>query len=258
MMTTFFKTITTKIRLRKYSSLLEYQTCEIKDFELVPDFITQHEHDLLLRISLQKLSEVVGNQVEQGHFDQVIQHYRECHLSDWSSRRPPDPEATKMAEMVMERVRDKAQAFSGAEAKLKWLPPHLLELAPGRGCIHYHVDHVEYSGSLISGLCLSSARLLQLREEKKEERRDAKKEVLVYLPPRSLYLQRDSCRYEYAHRIPLGIPEDVTMEQLPVGIKQHFPRHSRTELEKEFSKQRLSIMLRNVFISPHPSSAMIE
>ena len=106
----------------------------------------------------------------QGHYDGVINHFREIHLSSW----PLDD-------------------FRGLEAAVKRLhslcptkdiQTHLLHLA-SYGDILPHVDNISASGTWIIGVSLGDERVLKMTEVVGEE-----KEFYVALPSGSVYLQR--------------------------------------------------------------------
>ncbi|EDR11316.1 uncharacterized protein LACBIDRAFT_316029 [Laccaria bicolor S238N-H82] len=137
---------------------------------------------------------------QEGHFDGVIRHYREMHLTSW----PVD-------------------TFDGLEAilsRLSSLCPsratqtHLLHLA-SYGDIYPHTDNIGASGSWILGVSLGDERLLKMEKEGDF--------FSVELPSGSVYLQRDSVRYQYKHSI------------LRKNIHQRDP---------SISGQRMSIMIR--------------
>ena len=106
----------------------------------------------------------------QGHYDGVIQHFREIHLSSW----PLDD--FKGLEAVVERLYSLCPT--------KDIQTHLLHLA-SYGDIFPHVDNISASGTWIIGVSLGDERILKMTEVKGEKR-----EFRVALPSGSVYLQR--------------------------------------------------------------------
>ncbi|KAG2178037.1 hypothetical protein INT43_003290, partial [Umbelopsis isabellina] len=66
------------------------------------------------------------------------------------------------------------------------------------GEIKAHVDNVEYSGSVVAGLCLLSPAIMKLRHKD-----DPNNQLDVLLDPGTFYIQRDSVRYAFTHEITL-------------------------------------------------------
>ncbi|KAG2115120.1 uncharacterized protein F5147DRAFT_676306 [Suillus discolor] len=118
---------------------------------------------------------------QEGHYDGVIRHYREMHLSSW-------PE-------------DQNPGLSLILARLQGLYPtsniqtHLLHLS-SVGEILEHVDNIEASGTWILGASLGAARLLRMESTSNPE-----ESFEVLLPSGSVYLQMDSVRYDYKHSV---------------------------------------------------------
>ncbi|KZT11293.1 uncharacterized protein LAESUDRAFT_720508 [Laetiporus sulphureus 93-53] len=116
---------------------------------------------------------------EEGHYDGVIKRFREMHVSSW----PSDIEG-----------------LPSVIARLQALLPsgntqtHFLHLASD-GEILPHIDNVGASGSWILGISLGATRLLRL------ESTEDKTEFMIPLPSGSVYLQKDSIRYNYKHSI---------------------------------------------------------
>ncbi|KAG1835656.1 hypothetical protein EV424DRAFT_1468114 [Suillus variegatus] len=121
---------------------------------------------------------------QEGHYDGVIRHYREMHLSSW-------PE-------------DQNPGLSFILARLQGLYPtsnvqtHLLHLS-SVGEILEHVDNIEASGTWILGVSLGAARVLRMVSTS-----NPKESFEVLLPSGSVYLQmqvQDSVRYDYKHSV---------------------------------------------------------
>ncbi|KAH9901625.1 hypothetical protein C8Q73DRAFT_678408 [Cubamyces lactineus] len=133
---------------------------------------------------------------QEGHFDGVIRHYREMHVSSW----PDDmPDLHPLLEKLHRILPDQD------------IQTHILHLA-SNGEILPHVDNLEASGSWILGVSLGDQRTLRLENPTAPTER-----FEIPLPSGSVYLQRDSLRYNYQHSI----------------------------LEKPDGRQRLSIMIRD-------------
>ncbi|KAI0831495.1 hypothetical protein BC628DRAFT_1415985 [Trametes gibbosa] len=198
-----------------------------RDFAFYPDFFTAREQCTLLRAALRKLDSMEGTRFrrrrkeflrtspgaqdarvqalflpdelydfQEGHFDGVIKYYREMHVTSWPEDMPELPP-------LLERLRELHPEQD--------TQTHILHLASG-GAILPHVDNVEASGSWILGVSLGDERLLRL-----ENSSSPKESYELPLPSGSVYVQRDSIRYNYQHSI----------------------------LAKPHGRQRLSIMIRD-------------
>ncbi|KNZ44581.1 hypothetical protein VP01_8g1 [Puccinia sorghi] len=213
---------------------------EPTDFLLYSRFLTDQEQDMILEHSLSRLDKMerprarppaqagarkppnqMGSKFraeeeysfEPGHFDQVISGYREMQVSQFLS--PPSrttADLTHALELILARL----QALLPTSTR----PPllHLLHLA-SHGKIDPHVDNPEASGSTILGLSLGSTRVMRLGHHSAPTHFHLK----VLLPPGSVYLQRDSVRYNLQH----SIPSDDSFKDQPI-----------------IGAQRLSLMLR--------------
>ncbi|KAF7353616.1 2OG-FeII-Oxy-2 domain-containing protein [Mycena venus] len=120
---------------------------------------------------------------EEGHYDGVIKLYREMHLTSWPSDVPE-------LSPILERLHS---LFPPQD-----IQTHLLHLA-SNGEILPHIDNLSASGSWILGVSLGAERLLLL--EPKNGNGDS---FQVLLPSGSVYIQRDSLRYDYKHSILVG------------------------------------------------------
>jgi len=106
----------------------------------------------------------------QGHYDGVIHHFREIHLSSW----PLDD--FKGLKAAVERLHSLCPT--------KDIQTHLLHLA-SYGDILPHVDNISASGTWIIGVSLGDERILKMTEVEGEKR-----DLYVALPSGSVYLQR--------------------------------------------------------------------
>ena len=106
----------------------------------------------------------------QGHYDGVIRHFREIHLSSWPLN------DTQGLEAVVERLHSLCPT--------KDIQTHLLHLA-SYGDIFPHVDNISASGTWILGVSLGDERILKMTEVN-----DEKRDFYVALPSGSVYLQR--------------------------------------------------------------------
>ncbi|KAF9648077.1 hypothetical protein BDM02DRAFT_3116017 [Thelephora ganbajun] len=118
---------------------------------------------------------------QKGHYDGVIKNYRETHVSTWPEDQP------RLSELL-----DRLRRFHPEEP----IQYHVLHLASD-GEIHPHVDHLGAFGSWIVGVSLGADRILRLEKEISDR-------TLVHnmiLPSGSVYVQKDSIRYEWRHSI---------------------------------------------------------
>lgn len=180
-------------------------------FKIFPEFLSISEQRILLSAALSKLDSTETKQArkqrrdfitnhprehrtiediflpdayynfQEGHYDGVIRHYREMHLSSWPVDQNP--------------------GLSFILARLQRLYPtsntqtHLLHLS-SVGEILGHVDNIEASGTWILGVSLGAARVLRM-----ESTSDPEDFFEVLLPSGSVYLQMDSVRYDYNHSV---------------------------------------------------------
>ncbi|KAG0196024.1 hypothetical protein BGX28_000218 [Mortierella sp. GBA30] len=192
----------------------------LRDFFLVPNYLSEEEQDMLVAAATKKLKRALGKQVryEDGHFDGVITRYRECSATDWGTT--PSTSGTTVQQIDQEKNKN-TNMGTGANGNTgrnrtspneimqavkqeffpshwKWVAPHILELEAGKGGIKPHVDHLDASGEVVAGLCLGSDAVMELIHEE-----DPHKHFRVLLPRGCFYFQRDSVRYHYRHGIPI-------------------------------------------------------
>jgi alkylated DNA repair dioxygenase AlkB len=88
------------------------------------------------------------------------------------------------ADSVQSHIADQCLSHAHQSLAIEWKPWHALDLLSG-GRIGFHVDHLEYSGEWIGGLCLLSSAVMQFRHHQYPER-----QASALLPRRCFYLQR--------------------------------------------------------------------
>ncbi|KAG8968952.1 hypothetical protein FRC03_005497 [Tulasnella sp. 419] len=219
------------------------------EFVLYPAFFTLKEQISLLDHGLRKLDSVLGlprevkkrrkvlpplkpesaqsvsdlflpddcYQFEEGHFDGVIHGYRECHVSNWPEEVHP----------LLDRIIALMPGgqFSHESSIKPAIQSHLLHLSTD-GEILPHVDNVEASGRVIVGVSLGSTRILRLQKASTQtEQPNPPEWIDILLESGSVYVQRDTVRYQFQHSIPRASAIPFRGQALPDG-------------------QRLSIMIR--------------
>ncbi|GAB0089758.1 alpha-ketoglutarate-dependent dioxygenase alkB homolog 7, mitochondrial [Sergentomyia squamirostris] len=172
----------------------------LRDMTVIPDFITKEEVDKILEEIEPYLKRM---RYEFDHWDDAIHGFRETERQHWY---PQNKE-------TIEKIRN--TAFQG-----ETLPHvHILDLAAD-GLIKPHVDSVRYCGSTIAGVSLLSdsvMRLVRIDEEKYKQNveNDYRKQpdkseenstdpgyfADIYLPQNSLYIMRDTARFNFTHEI---------------------------------------------------------
>jgi len=108
----------------------------------------------------------------QGHYDGVIHHFREMHLSSWPV------EEFKGLKPILGRLYSLCPTPA--------VQTHLLHLA-SHGYILPHVDNIESSGSWILGVSLGAERILRIQ---KADNSTEEAQYSIPLPSGSIYLQR--------------------------------------------------------------------
>jgi len=205
------------------------------NFTLWPQFFAAHEQHTLLVAALKKLDDMETRRArrqmkeyqtnlapsptkpalqslflpdsyydfQEGHYDGVIHHFREMHLTSW-------PE-------------DEVAGLSSFLKRLYGLCPtpntqtHLLHLA-SYGEILPHVDNTSASGSWIMGVSLGGERVLRMEGPNGDT-------FDVTLPSGSVYLQRDSMRFQYKHSILKRLADGSDGQRLSIMIRD-LPRSS--------------------------------
>lgn len=151
---------------------------------------------------------------QAGHFDEVISGYREMQVTQFVPPASSSPDSCSL-----QAILTKLQALFPASTTNP--PPllHLLHLS-SQGKIDPHVDNLHASGNTILGLSLGSTRVMRLGLPSAPIHSHLK----VLLLPGSVYVQRDSVRYNLQH----SIPSDEMFKNRRIA-----------------GAQRLSLMLRN-------------
>ncbi|KAF6765067.1 hypothetical protein DFP72DRAFT_869976 [Ephemerocybe angulata] len=170
-------------------------------FTFWPSYFSNHEQRILLSSALHRLDSMDSNRpsvpetddlqqlfasddlydFHEGHYDGVIHHYREMHLTSWPVDQFPG------LPPVLERLY--------ALCPSRDVQTHLLHLA-SHGEILPHVDNISASGSWILGVSLGDERTLRMTRPD-----DKRQDFELSLPSGSVYLQKDQVRYSYEHSI---------------------------------------------------------
>ena len=167
------------------SSLID--TSNLKDLKVLEDLhvqsdaITKNEHETLINECERSLRR---RRYETGHWDGVIESFREITKRDWTV------ESRKVFERLIE---------SDAVSKLglsEFLPPHVLDLSKD-GFIKPHIDSIIASGQMVAGISLLSPAVMVLSRESES--------IRILLPPRSFYVLSGTARFEFKHEILPGI-----------------------------------------------------
>lgn len=194
------------------------------DFVLYPSFFDEDEQRLLLRCALAKLDLASSSRearkkrrlwkertqdhtgggtpgaeadflpdeayaFEEGHFDGVINGYRETQVVDWDNVVSGSTDADALSKLLGRLYPLVPSHGSSFEPSLKTPPgilAHLLHLSSA-GKIDPHVDNVDASGEVILGVSLGGVRVMHLREMNAA---DGGRSLDVLLVPGSVYVQR--------------------------------------------------------------------
>ncbi|CAH1111804.1 unnamed protein product [Psylliodes chrysocephalus] len=143
---------------------------------------------------------------EFDHWDDAIHGYRETERLKWNESN------TK----ILDRVR--SIAFPPNVAQLKFV--HILDLDKN-GYIKPHIDAIRFCGNTIAGLSLLSDSIMRLVHDKNKCLN-----ADILLKRRSLYIMKDSARFDYTHEI-LSNDNSVFKDQ------------------KVFKDRRISVICRN-------------
>ncbi|RWR99556.1 alpha-ketoglutarate-dependent dioxygenase alkB 7-like protein, partial [Dinothrombium tinctorium] len=145
---------------------------------LYEHFVDESEETNLLQEIETHLKRV---RYESTHWDDAILNYRETEIWRWNQQN----------KQIIERIRK--LAFSKEVKSIDFV--HVLDLAEN-GVIKPHIDSVRFCGRIIAGLSLLSPSIMRLVHE------NNKNFVIdVLLKRRSLYIMKDSIRYDFTHQI---------------------------------------------------------
>ncbi|CAA7267903.1 unnamed protein product [Cyclocybe aegerita] len=144
----------------------------VPNSEIIKHFAPDEMYDFAEASSLNLQGAFVQSSVVplKGHFDGVIHHYREMHLSSWPVERYPE----------LQRILDRLYSLCPTQD----VQTHILHLA-SYGDILPHVDNLDASGSWILGVSLGDERLLRLESSNRSA-----EDFCLSLPSGSVYLQR--------------------------------------------------------------------
>lgn len=166
-LSTYCDTIHTDLKHEIVSNMLVHE-----------NFINEQEENSLLEEIEPYLKRM---RYEFEHWDNAIHAYRETERKEWND------ENSKILEKV------KAIAFPIDVPKLAYV--HILDLDK-KGYIKPHIDAVRFCGNTIAGISLLSSSVMRLvHQEIKDKYAD------ILLKRRSLYIMRDTIRYDYTHEI---------------------------------------------------------
>eukprot|EP00095_Tigriopus_kingsejongensis_P005458 maker-scaffold224_size251237-snap-gene-1.52 protein:Tk05458 transcript:maker-scaffold224_size251237-snap-gene-1.52-mRNA-1 annotation:"alkylated dna repair protein alkb-like protein 7" len=153
-----------------------------QSFLIYDNFITADEEEALAKEVEPHLKRQV---YEKDHWDDAISGFRETERKHWNAKNLP----------VIHRV----QKF-GFEPHHKLLPyVHVLDLAPA-GFIKPHIDSARFCGDVVAVLSLLSDSLARFVHDQDKDQR-----VDCIVRRRSLYVMKDSSRYDFTHEI---LPKD--------------------------------------------------
>ena len=150
--------------------------------QLIPDFVTEEEENVLLDEILPLFQSIKYLDI---HWDNVIHNYREIEKSNWKEKRN---------ELIITRIRTFIETHEKYKHRQKdhrivWRPGvHIIDLHE-QGDIGKHVDNAKTGGELVVGLSLLSDALMKFRSEKVVHH-----EFVALLPRRSLYIMSDDIR----------------------------------------------------------------
>lgn len=141
-----------------------------KGIKIFENFLNEKEESCLLKeieVTVKK------KEYSTSHYDKVIEGYREVEKMNWNQDN----------KSIFERAKALIEGEIGK--KVFWLPAvHILDLEEN-GFISKHVDNIEQSGDIISGMCLLSSALMRLHPESVEEKDE--KPIDLLLKRSSLY-----------------------------------------------------------------------
>lgn len=192
---------------------------------VIEDFITLAEEERLVS-EAEKSMKRARMRYQYDHWDNAIHGYREMEKTEWQQEN----------EKILNNVRTKA--FDS-----NILPHvHILDLAAD-GIIKPHVDSSRYCGSTIAGLSLLTDCIMRLKrvdENQYKQNKEGEDETLrpsqsemtefnyfvdILLKRRSLYIMKNSARYNFSHEV--------------------LPSQAKFRNNEIFKDRRISIICRN-------------
>eukprot|EP01134_Creolimax_fragrantissima_P004747 CFRG4747T1 len=183
------------------------------DLLYYPNFITEAEHGAFV----DELEPVLSKRKwEKGHWDSVINQYREISKSQWKKQETRNV----LGRILTLPVFGKHHKFH---------PVHVLDLNHD-GEIMHHVDN-DYAGDYVVGLTLLSPRVMEFKQ------RDGNGKVQMLVEPRSLYIMRREMRHKWTHAI-LGGSDVVWDRNTPVPSQRRI-----TIMVRDFPQKADSIDL---------------
>ncbi|KZS99126.1 hypothetical protein SISNIDRAFT_480701 [Sistotremastrum niveocremeum HHB9708] len=222
------------------------------DFCLIENFLSKEEQFLLLTAALRKLdaNETVTYRkrrktaqvthdpssenllsafhsdefyrFENGHYDGVIRHYREMHVTAW-----PLVTDIESQDITLDGILRKLLNFFPVDP----VQTHILHLA-SEGEILPHVDNTSASGTYILGVSLGATRMMRV-----ESVDSGHGSFDVLLPSGSVYVQKDLVRYGYRH----AILKNGTFKGIPVAGGPRLSVMMRDMLSTNITDNRSSL-----------------
>ena len=155
--------------------------------------------------------EVSRRKYESGHWDQVIEGYRESSIGPVESF---PSELHSCLQGIISRL-----PLSPNE---RLLPLHALDLQRD-GFIAAHVDSVKFSGGILAGLSLLSPSVMRLRpaqlvDSNPQLAAASRRYVDLLLPRRSLYVLTGAARYEWTHEIAAAVCVFASGRPMPLAL----------------------------------------
>lgn len=155
------------------------------DMIIINDFLHKDEESSLLEEVDPYMKRL---RYEFSHWDDAIHGYRETERLKWNEQNSK----------IINRVKN--LAFPNPSETLSLV--HVLDLAE-KGYIKPHIDSIRFCGNTIAGLSLLSDSVMRLVHDKEKG-----KKIDAFLKRRSLYIVRNSVRYDYTHEI---LPNELSV-----------------------------------------------
>eukprot|EP00041_Stephanoeca_diplocostata_P029709 m.884784 g.884784 ORF g.884784 m.884784 type:complete len:244 (+) comp23613_c0_seq55:203-934(+) len=219
-----FNPITNRVNLTSQST--SQSNFPENDFIYIPNCITPDEADLVV---FEFSKQLKRKRYESGHWDAVIEDFREFEKSEWKSE-AANAVSTKIQNTIVEAMGESVEFLQQC---------HVIDLKDS-GFIRPHVDSVKFSGKLVAGVSLLSDAVMRFCPSDLETGQPLPNAIPTdkVLEQNSLYIMKGDVRYHYTHEIlPLGADTEVWDEQ----------RHTRG--------RRISLMYRDVL--PRPDGATL-